>query len=975
MKSNLYYKFSIVIALLCLSLSVHAQRIKYHRISATIEPQKLEYLFNNGLEIDHFGYEQKKYFTAEVSDEDLALFKKNNVKYNVIIEDLEENLAKYNAEIDKKANKNAKLNVATPANFALGSYGGFFTFTEMQNILDQMRTLYPNLISAKTSIGTSVEGRPIYMVKISDNPDADEAEPEMFWNAVHHAREPVSMSQLIFTMWHLLENYNSDKDIKTLLNSTEIYIVPCVNPDGYVYNQTTNPNGGGMWRKNRKNNGNGTYGVDINRNYGYKWGYDNTGSSPTTSSDTYRGTAAFSEPETQVIRNFCNAHAFTLSMDFHAYGNYCIYPYGYTSINPNPEISTFQQMGAFFTAENGFVHGNTIQTVAYTANGAGDDWKYGEQTTKPKIYSFTPEVGASTDGFWPASSRIIPLCNSTIEMNKKALKVATFFAKVTPAATTTLSTTSGAVSYSIQNFSVKPTTYKVSLSSTSSYVTSVGSPKTYTNPTLLQNQTDNITFTIDPLTPLGTQIQFDIVVDNGLSPQTETVTITYDCLAPSSLTTTAISTTGATLNWGTVAGASGYWVSYKENTSSTWSSETFTATNSYSLSGLTANTNYNWRVRKDSCNNYSSIVNFTTQPLCTTPSSLTSTSITSTGATLNWGAVSGVLNYTVEYKLTTATTWTTAASAATSTSLSLTGLASSTAYDWRVKANCSAGGSAYASASFTTNSSVTYCASKSNNVAIMWIDYVKVGTINQTSGGTAGGYFNGTAISTNLVRGSTNAFQFSPGFASTIYRIYWRVWIDYNKNGVFTDAGEQIMSVSTTGSGTYSVNFIVPTTASLGNTRIRVSAKYSASPTSCETFTYGEVEDYTVNITTATAKNQITNASLRLIYDENEGLEEGDWDFETDAEALLARESAKEEIEVDAYPNPVMDRILVRVNTLSNLPRKVKILNLQGGEIMSKELLGGQSEVNFDTKDLMEGSYYIQLQDANRRKTIKIVKE
>lgn len=975
MKSNLYYKFSIVIALFCFSLNLHAQRMKYHRISATIEPQKLEYLFNNGLEVDHFGYEQKKYFTAEVSDEEIALLKKNKVKFEYIIEDLEENLAKYNAEIDKKAAKNAKVNVATPANFALGSYAGFYTFAELQTILDQMRTLYPNLISAKSSIGTSIEGRPIFMVKISDNPDADEAEPEMFWNAVHHAREPMSMSQLIFTMWHLLENYNTDNDIKTLLNSTEIYIVPCVNPDGYVYNQTTNPNGGGMWRKNRKNNGNGTYGVDINRNYGFQWGYDNVGSSPTTSSDTYRGPSAFSEPETQTIRNFCNAHTFTLSMDFHSYGNYCIYPYGYMNTNPNPELSLFQQMGAFFTVENSYVHGSAVQTVNYTANGAGDDWKYGEQTTKPKIYSFTPEIGASTDGFWPASSRIIPLCNSTIEMNKKALKVATYFAKVTPAATTTLSTTSGAVAYSIQNFSVKPTTYTVSLSSTSSYVTSVGSPKTYTNPTLLQNQSDNIAFTIDPQTPLGTPIQFNITVDNGLSPQTETITITYDCLAPTSLTTTAISTTGATLNWGAIAGASGYWVSYKENSSSTWSSEAFTTTNSYSLSGLTANTSYNWRVRKDSCNNLSQSITFTTQPLCATPSSPTTTSITATGATLGWGSVAGVLNYTVEYKLSTATTWITAASATTSTSLSLTGLASSTAYNWRVKANCSAGGSAYASASFTTNSAVTYCASNGQNTSLMWIDYVNLGTINQTSAATAGGYYNGTAISTNLVRGTSNAFRFSPGFAGTVYRLYWRVWIDYNKNGVFTDAGEQILSVSTTGSGTYTVNFTVPTTAALGNTRMRVSAKYSSSPTSCQSFTYGEVEDYTVNITTAAGSNTLANASLRVISDENEGLEEGNWDFETDAVALLASESMKEEIEVDAYPNPVMDRILVKVNTISNQSRKVKIMNLQGGEIMSKELSGGQSELSFDTKDLMEGSYYIQLQDANRRKTIKIVKE
>ncbi|MEY4541213.1 MAG: hypothetical protein RLZZ306_2970, partial [Bacteroidota bacterium] len=307
MKMKFYFPAIVIIFfVLITTTSTYAQRMKYHRISAEITPEKLEILFNNGLEVDHFGFENKKNFTSELSDDDLLLLKKNNIKFKYLVEDLEKNLEKFNKEVDKNApkigSKNAKVAVTTPTNFALGTYGGYFTFAQLQTILDQMRTLYPNLISAKSSIGTSIEGRPVFMIKISDNPDVDEAEPEMFFNAVHHAREPMSMSQLIFFMWHILENYNTDKDIKTLVNSTELYIVPCVNPDGYVYNQGTNPSGGGMWRKNRRNNGNGTFGVDPNRNYAFQWGINNTGSSPTSSSDTYRGTAPFSEPETQIIR-------------------------------------------------------------------------------------------------------------------------------------------------------------------------------------------------------------------------------------------------------------------------------------------------------------------------------------------------------------------------------------------------------------------------------------------------------------------------------------------------------------------------------------------------------------------------------------------------------------------------------------------------------------------------------------------------
>jgi len=105
-------------------------------------------------------------------------------------------------------------------------------------------------------------------------------------------------------MWYLLENYSSDPSIKNIVDNTEMYFIPVVNPDGYIYNQTTNPNGGGLWRKNRRNNGDNTYGVDLNRNYSYNWGYDNTGSSGNTNSDTYRGPSPFSEPESRIMRDF-----------------------------------------------------------------------------------------------------------------------------------------------------------------------------------------------------------------------------------------------------------------------------------------------------------------------------------------------------------------------------------------------------------------------------------------------------------------------------------------------------------------------------------------------------------------------------------------------------------------------------------------------------------------------------------------------
>jgi murein tripeptide amidase MpaA len=133
----------------------------------------------------------------------------------------------------------------------------------MLDILDAMAAAYPNLISAPQSIGTSIEGRPIPFVRISNDPNVDQDKPEVLYNSLHHAREPGGLSQLIYYMWYLLENYGTDAEVTYLLDDRELYFVPCVNPDGYVYNQTIEPGGGGMWRKNRRDNGDGSFGVDL----------------------------------------------------------------------------------------------------------------------------------------------------------------------------------------------------------------------------------------------------------------------------------------------------------------------------------------------------------------------------------------------------------------------------------------------------------------------------------------------------------------------------------------------------------------------------------------------------------------------------------------------------------------------------------------------------------------------------------------
>ena len=303
--------------------------------------------------------------------------------------------------------------------FHFGSMGGYLTLAEVIAELDTLKKMFPTLITSKQSLGNTIENRPVYMVKISDNPEVDEDEPELLYTALHHAREPESMMQMIYFMYYLLENYNSDPAVQYLVNNREMYFIPVVNPDGYEYNRVTNPNGGGMWRKNRRNNG-GSYGVDLNRNYGPDnyWNAPNGGSSTSPSSDTYRGTAPFSEPETQIIRDFLAARKIKNALNYHTYGNYLIFPYGALSAE-TPDSLIFREFAYDMTRYNNYLVGNDMQTVGYSTRGNSDDYFYDGDThaNGGKIFAMTPEVGNSSDGFWPPQSRIFPLAQENVHPN------------------------------------------------------------------------------------------------------------------------------------------------------------------------------------------------------------------------------------------------------------------------------------------------------------------------------------------------------------------------------------------------------------------------------------------------------------------------------------------------------------------------------------------------------------------------------
>ena len=223
------------------------------------------------------------------------------------------------------------------------------------------------------------------------------------------------------------------------------------------------------------------------------------------------------------------------------------------------------------------------------------------------------------------------------------------------------------------------------------------------------------------------------------------------------------------------------------------------------------------------------------------PSNLASSNIGDNGFTVSWSAVSGAANYTVTIGGNSTTV--------SGTSHTASGLIAGTTYTVSVVANCSTGGSGSSSSTDVTTTGtapVTYCDSASTNINDEYIGRVQLGTIDNSSGGQF--YTDFTSISTNLNKGDSYTITVTPTWTGTVYSEGYSVWIDYNQDGDFDDSGEQVWSQSATQTTPVSGTFTVSSSATDGSTRMRVSMKYNGVPTSCETFTYGEVEDYTVNL-------------------------------------------------------------------------------------------------------------------------------
>ncbi len=296
----------------------------------------------------------------------------------------------------------ASLPVAFPPDF-----GGYHDYAETVAELQGLTAQYPD-ISRLQSIGKSIEGRDLWALRITDHPDQTEpGERGILIYAGTHAREHLTVEQALFVAHDLLDNYGHEGEATNLVNQRDIWILPNLNPDGSEYDIATSFSE--WWRKNRRSNGDGTWGVDLNRNFGYKWG--GAGSSGATSSETYRGPQPFSEPENQALRDFVSSQDDTeIIISLHSYGELVLYPYAYTYAELPPDmkaadLAIFKALAGAMATRNGY----TAQQASdlYIISGDHDDWFYGVRG----IYAMTIEMyptSSSPFGFYPPDSAIAP---------------------------------------------------------------------------------------------------------------------------------------------------------------------------------------------------------------------------------------------------------------------------------------------------------------------------------------------------------------------------------------------------------------------------------------------------------------------------------------------------------------------------------------------------------------------------------------
>ena len=279
----------------------------------------------------------------------------------------------------------------------------------------------PDLASLQV-VGQSLFNNDIHAITITGPDQAGnlgDDRPVILWHGATHAREWVSPMTVTYLASSFTDAYDTDPRVKDLLDRSRIVIVPVTNPDGYLHTWSD----ARFWRKNRRSNGGGTVGVDINRNWGFEWG--GQGASRSSRDETYRGTGPFSEPETRVIRDLalCFGDDLLAHIDYHTYSQLILWPFGYADdvITPEPDRTFFDNLAKDLSNEILDISGERYapkQSVRlYPAAGTSSDWFYGEHGVTSLTFELRPSNPAQ-GGFSPTPDIILPTAQENFEAAK-----------------------------------------------------------------------------------------------------------------------------------------------------------------------------------------------------------------------------------------------------------------------------------------------------------------------------------------------------------------------------------------------------------------------------------------------------------------------------------------------------------------------------------------------------------------------------
>ncbi|KAJ8950616.1 hypothetical protein NQ318_010815 [Aromia moschata] len=318
----------------------------------------------------------------------------NGLDYRILIDNVEETV-----QAEKVRLRKASTVVAGEVTFE-----EFMRHDEINAYLLRLGEDYPDIVKTEV-IGKSFEGRDLVLVRISSG---GTNKTTIFMDAAIHAREWIAPSMALYIINQLVENPNNTD----LYEDIDWAIIPVANPDGYEYTHTT----ARLWRKTRSP-GTICYGVDPNRNFDYMW--MGAGASDWQCSYIYAGYTAFSEVETQALRDYLMAYKddIKLYIAIHSYGQYIIFPWGYTSALPDDNdelVAVGERVNAAISAVNGTTYCiGTSTNMLGTAAGCSDDYAKGAVGIELSYCLELP--GGGTAGFDPPASRIQPIVEETWE--------------------------------------------------------------------------------------------------------------------------------------------------------------------------------------------------------------------------------------------------------------------------------------------------------------------------------------------------------------------------------------------------------------------------------------------------------------------------------------------------------------------------------------------------------------------------------